>query len=156
MDQQIEQVHPEVVEIGERADFFAVARKVLPWVALAFVLFRVGALAVEFQNAQRVANLQATSAAAPTAAASSQGSNSLPSAATAKAVPAARGPYVVVLSDGVNFHASAANSGKVIGSLKRGAELSQLGRVGNWLKLKDAAGTVGYAYDNPKLLAHKN
>jgi hypothetical protein len=154
MDQQIEQAHPEVVEIGEQIDFFAIARKVLPWVVLAFVLFRVGALVVEFQGAQQAADRQAASDAAATTLTAAQPPKGTP-AASPKATPAARGPYVVVLSDGVNFHASASNSGKVLTSLKRGDELAELGRVGNWLRLKDSKGTIGYVYDNSKFVAHK-
>ena len=154
MDQQIEQVHPEVVEVGEQVDFFAIARKVLPWVVLAFVLFRVGSLVAEFQGAQRAASRQSAEAAATTTLTAGQAAKNASVPAT-KTAAAARGPYVIVLSDGVNFHASASNSGKVLSSLKRGAELSQLGRVGNWLKLKDAGGTIGYVYDNPKFVAHK-
>jgi hypothetical protein len=158
VDQQLEQVHPEVVEIGDQIDFFGIARKVLPWVVLAFVLFRVGSLFSEFSTAQLSADRRAAAEAAATTLTASQATKGA-STATANpasgATPAARGPYVVILSDGVNFHAAASNSAKVLGALKRGAELSQLGRVGNWLKLKDAKGTVGYVYDNPKLVAHK-
>ena len=157
MDEQLEQTHPEVVEVHEPIDFFGIALKVLPWLLLAFVLFRVGSLVAEFQAGQQAANRQAAIGTAATALTAGQAAKS-PSAATDASTAATstiKGPYVVMLTDGVNFHATASNNGKVLHALKRGDELSELGRQGSWLKLKDAKGAIGYVYDSSKFVAHK-
>src|SRR5664279_3861607 len=107
MEQQVEQVHPEVVEVGEQVDLFGILRRILPWVVLVFVLFRVGAIFADFQGAQRRADLQAAAAAAATTLTAGQATAKPATPPGKAATPVARGPYVVVLSDGVNFHASA-------------------------------------------------
>lgn len=157
MTDHAQQAHPEVVDVTtDQFDLFSVARKVLPWVVLAFVVFRVGAVFLEFRVGQEEANRRAIlEAAAVTVSASGAKTASATAAATKTTTAATNAPKAVVLTDGVNFHSTASNDGKVISSLKRGTELTVVGREGNWLKLKDARGNVGYVYGNKKFIAER-
>jgi uncharacterized protein YgiM (DUF1202 family) len=115
------------------------AKRVVPWVLLAFMLLVVYSFYGQFQAAS-------TKLAAENAAKASLIATPTANAAKAKAaappVPE-KGPWVVALTT-VNIRVEPSASSDEIGSLKEGDKVVLLSQVGSWYKIKNHKGRVGW------------
>jgi len=73
-------------------------------------------------------------------------------AAPEPAPPAATGPTVTVLTDGLNFREKPDATGASIRGLKKGEKLILVTQSGSWLEVADASGQSGWVNNNPQYL----
>lgn len=66
--------------------------------------------------------------------------------------PAATGPTVTVLTDGLNFREKPDATGASIRGLKKGEKLILVSQSGSWLEVSDASGQSGWVNNNPQYL----
>jgi SH3-like domain-containing protein len=71
-------------------------------------------------------------------------------AAAQTAPPAATGPSVVILVEGLNFRVQPDATGASIRGLKKGEKFILVSKTGSWLQLEDQSGAVGWVNNNPQ------
>jgi hypothetical protein len=64
--------------------------------------------------------------------------------------PAATGPTVLILVDGLNFREQPDATGANIRGLKKGETFILVSKTGSWLELQDASGQNGWVNNNPQ------
>jgi SH3-like domain-containing protein len=117
-----------------------IVRRILPWVALAGILWVLAGFMAQFRTA------------ADSIAASSTASASV--SATASVVTTVTGMSATLRSDMTLISEPATGSAKVVAA-RGGSIMEVVAKSGTWLRLKDASGRLGWVPNNSKYLVVK-
>jgi hypothetical protein len=129
------------------------ARRIIPWLILTALLVWMGSIYGRYRVSMSEWEATQIDPAAATRAAQAARAKTPP----AKKPAAVKPSLVVVVSD-VTFRANPDFSADVIRDLKTGNKLTLVSKTGEWYKVKDAAGRVGFvtaATKYTKLVAGK-
>jgi SH3-like domain-containing protein len=112
-----------------------VLRSILPWLALAAVVGALWSIASGFTAAQRNANLAAQAAAAASSTANATSTASVTASGTA---------YVAKVQNEVALMSRPDAKSQKLATAKPGATLTVLESQAQWMRVKDAAGHIGW------------
>jgi Flp pilus assembly protein TadG len=112
-----------------------IARKALPWLALLVVVFILWNIGAGFVSSQRAASAAAQASLAASAAAS----------ATAAATTTTTGTaFVAKVQSDVSLMSKPNSKSEKVATAKAGATLTVLESQSAWMRVKDAAGHIGW------------
>lgn len=116
-----------------------IVRFVVPWLALAGVLLVATMIVTGFQGALRVARTAAAGQGSVVATGSPEASST-----------AVTGQIAVTRVEGVRLRFAADERSDALAIAKKGAKLQVLNRTDKWLRVKDAAGHIGWIANSSK------
>jgi hypothetical protein len=119
-----------------------IVRWVVPWVALALVLWALSGVWGSFQQAKQVADAAAAASTEPTVTATST---------VASAETTVTGMVAVARVD-VSLRAQADMASEILATARKGSTLTILSRQGTYFRVKDPAGHVGWIPNDVKYI----
>jgi len=129
-------------EVDDTGAGALIVRRILPWVALAVIVWVLAGFVTQFRTA---ANSIAAQGSTTTSASAS---------ATASVITTVTGMRATLRSDMTLISEPATGSAKVVAA-RGGSIMDVVAKSGTWLRLKDASGRLGWVPNNSKYLIVK-
>lgn len=135
-------MHDDYGSVG-RSTFSRIVRGIVPWVLLVAVVWALNGIWVDFQR------LNATKSAPE------QGSAAATEASVTASVPTTVTDLAATVRVDIPLRSQPDTATAIVATSREGTALEVLARQGNWFRVKDAAGHVGWVPNDSKYISIK-